>query len=60
MVPQADLDKASADQKTVAIATIIAATGLTLPLPRAVDVETPTAIDAGVLQDYRVGRCKSS
>jgi endonuclease G len=59
MVPQANLTKGAAAGKTVAVETVISATGIALPLPTSVDLTTVTDVDDGVLADYRAGRCKS-
>jgi endonuclease G len=58
LVPQAALTKSRAADKTVAVETVISATGIVFPLPASVDLTKATAPDAGVLADYRAGRCK--
>jgi hypothetical protein len=58
-MPQAADVKADAPKRLVAIATAMAETGITLPLPEDVDVEAPTKMDPNVLKDYRAGRCKT-
>jgi hypothetical protein len=59
MVPQANLTKAAAADKTFAVEAVIAATGVVLPLPAPVDLTKATAVDEDVLADYRAARCKS-
>jgi len=60
MVPQANLTKAKAAGKTFAVETVIAATGIVFPLPGNVDLTKATAVDDGVLADYRAGRCRAT
>ncbi|MGB7887753.1 MAG: hypothetical protein WBL55_15340 [Xanthobacteraceae bacterium] len=57
--PQAALTKVKAAGETVAIETIIAATGIVLPLPGNVDATKATAVDDSALTDYRAKRCKA-
>ena len=59
LVPQANLTKAKAAGKTVAIETTPAATGIVPPLPDNVDATKATVVDDGVLADYRAKRCKA-
>jgi hypothetical protein len=56
---QADLTKTAAADHTVAVETVIGATGIVFPLPGNVDLTAATIPDANVLPDYRAGRCKS-